>query len=275
MTKPIDFTNQANTTGSDVTKPLNTTPDPSSQHQKEPLFIAVEGPIGVGKTTLTKLLTKKLEATCLKEIIEENPYLKKFYENIEEYAFQTEMFFLCNRIKQLEDTQYQKLDKGLSVVADYSIIKNYIFAGLTLKPDHFQKYEKVFEILTKDLPQPDIIIYLHGDVDLLMKRIALRDRPFERNMSRDYMEKLSVAYDRYFSSEDIEPSIDNFEPSSEQKHLDPNSSDQPSIVQRPTAIISIDIQERDFVNRPEDVVFLMEEITKIIHQRRIQSCSPN
>ena len=240
--------------------------------QNKPLFIAVEGPIGVGKTTLTKLLTKKLQASCLKEIIEENPYLKNFYENIEEYAFQTEMFFLCNRIKQLEDAKEQKLDQGVSVVADYSIIKNLIFAGLTLKPDHFQKYEQVFEILTKDLPQPDIIIYLYGKVDLLMKRIALRDRSFERNMSRDYMEKLSEAYHRYFCPEAVIPSSDDSQASLDdsQASLDVSqpSSNHDSYNRTPPVIIPINIRDRDFVNQPEDVDYLVRKIIEISHQRR-------
>lgn len=241
MTKPINLKEQQNTKISNA---------PS-----EPFFIAVEGPIGVGKTTLTKLLTKKLQARCLKEIIEENPYLKNFYQNIEEYAFQTEMFFLCNRIKQLEDTQQQKLKEGLSVVADYSIIKNLIFAGLTLKADHFQKYQRVFEILTRDLPQPDVIIYLHGDVDRLMKRIALRDRPFERNMSRDYMEKLSAAYERYFSFDIPKPSAEK------------------SVMGYTTpAVIAINIRDRDFINQPSDVDYLVEKITETIYQRRKQQC---
>ena len=253
MSEPMNPTEQRGTTKSGIHKPYPSTPKSSLHQNNNPLFIAVEGPIGVGKTTLTKLLTKKLHATCLKEIIEENPYLKKFYENIEEYAFQTEMFFLCNRIKQLEDTKEQKLDQGLPVVADYSIIKNLIFAGLTLKKDHFQKYQQVFPILTKDLPQPEIIIYLHGDVDHLMKRIALRDRPFERNMSRDYMEKLSRAYDRYFS---IDVSVP---PSNVSKAL---------IYHAVPAVIPINIRDRDFINQPQDVDFLVEKIIETTHQRR-------
>lgn len=220
----------------------------------EPLFIAVEGPIGVGKTTLAKLLTDKLEGYCLKEIIEENPYLEKFYQNIEEYAFQTEMFFLCNRIKQLEDVRKNQINRGVSVISDYSILKNQIFAGLTLKPDHFQKYEQVFEILTRDLPQPEIIIYLRGDVDQLMERIALRDRPFERNMSRAYMEKLSWEYERYFTPDD----------------LDISPTEALSSVEKPT-ILPISINDRDFVNHPSDLDYVIQEIFEAIKQRRNRS----
>ncbi len=217
---------------------------------RDPFFVAVEGPIGVGKTTLTKLLTEKLQSDCLKEIIEENPYLEKFYENIEEYAFQTEMFFLCNRIKQLEDIRKQKIQKGRSVVADYSIMKNLIFAELTLSPQHFTKYRQVFEILTEDLPQPEVILYLHGDVDRLMKRIALRDRPFERNMSRDYIQKLSEAYDRYFLY---------------------RGSDLLSNHNSP-AIIPINIRDRDFINHPEDVEYIGKKILETLNIRRQELC---
>ncbi|NBG89431.1 deoxynucleoside kinase [Isachenkonia alkalipeptolytica] len=250
MSAPVNPVKQQNKSKSNTSDSKFAQPKSWLHHQKDPLFIAVEGPIGVGKTTLTKLLTEKLQASCLKEIIEENPYLEKFYENVEEYAFQTEMFFLCNRIKQLEDAQKKKLEQGDSVVADYSIVKNLIFAGLTLQPHHFEKYKQVFEILTKDLPQPEVIIYLHGDVDLLMKRIALRDRPFERNMSRDYMEKLSEAYDRYF-----------FHGASKTlfNHIPPD-------------IIPINIRDRDFINQPADVDFIIEKVLETMSQRRNKQC---
>ncbi|WP_051569309.1 deoxynucleoside kinase [Alkaliphilus transvaalensis] len=205
------------------------------------LFISVEGPIGVGKTTLTKILSKQLNAFSLKEIVEENPYLKNFYENIEEYAFQTEMFFLCNRIKQLEDVQTKKLDQGVSVVADYNIIKNLVFAGLTLNLNHFQKYKQVYSILVENLVQPDIIIYLHGDVDFLMKRIEMRDRPFERNMDRHYIEKLSNEYQHYFDPCSL-------------KHYFTNKIPK---------VISINVNNRDFVNNQEDVNYVLHEIKKV------------
>jgi len=209
---------------------------------KKQLFISVEGPIGVGKTTLTKILSKHLNSFSLREIIEENPYLKDFYQNIEEYSFQTEMFFLCNRIKQLEDVQVHKLDKGIPVVADYNIIKNLIFAGLTLSLNHFQKYKQVYPILIENLPQPDIIIYLNGDVDLLMKRIEIRDRPFERNMSRQYIENLSNEYEHYFAPCSL-------------KHY---------FTSKIPHVIPININSRDFVNNPKDVEYVLQEIYKIV-----------
>lgn len=214
-----------------------------SNEIEHPLFVSVEGPIGVGKTTLAKLLAEKLNAHSLKEIIEENPYLKNFYEDIEEYAFQTEMFFLCNRIKQLEDAKKNYLDLGVPVVSDYSIIKNLVFSGLTLDLQQFQKYKQVYSILTDRLPQPDLIIYLYADVDVLMQRIALRDRPFERNMSRKYIEELSKEYAHYFSPKSL-------------KHYFSNSIPQ---------ILSLNVNEKDFVNHPGDldeVLTMIEEVTK-------------
>ncbi|MDR5659061.1 deoxynucleoside kinase [Serpentinicella sp. ANB-PHB4] len=218
-----------------MTTAINSTP--------RPLFLSVEGPIGVGKTTLTKILSKHVDAFSLREIIEENPYLKDFYENIEEYAFQTEMFFLCNRLKQLSDVQTKKLEQGIPVIADYNIIKNLIFAGLTLDLNQFQKYKQVYSILIDGLIQPDVIIYLHGDVDFLMKRIEMRDRPFERNMSKQYISDLSDEYAHYFAPCSL-------------KHY---FTEIPKV-------ISINVTNRDFVNNPEDVKYVLQEINNATGQ---------
>ncbi|MBM7615762.1 deoxynucleoside kinase [Alkaliphilus hydrothermalis] len=214
----------------------------ANQSVAKKLFISVEGPIGVGKTTLTKILSKHLNAFSLREIVEENPYLKNFYENIEEYAFQTEMFFLCNRIKQLEDVEEHKLAKGVSVVADYNIIKNLIFAGLTLNLNQFQKYKQVYSILVESLPQPDIIIYLHGHTDLLMKRIELRDRPFERNMSRQYIQNLSNEYEHYFAPCSL-------------KHY---------FTTKIPKLIPVNVDNKDFINNPKDLEYILQEINRVV-----------
>lgn len=159
-------------------------------------FITVEGPIGVGKTSLANLLSTHFHYHLLKEIVEENPFLGKFYENIEEWSFQTEMFFLCNRFKQLNDTQLHYLNKQIPVVADYHIMKNLIFAKRSLKEQEWGKYKQVYTILTDDLPKPNMIIYLHASLDTLMKRIKLRDRDIEKNISPLYLEQLSSDYDQ-------------------------------------------------------------------------------
>jgi len=158
-------------------------------------FITVEGPIGVGKTSLAKLLSESFQYKLLKEIVEENPFLGKFYENIDEWSFQTEMFFLCNRFKQLNDTRDHYLTNNIPVVADYHILKNLIFAKRSLQDTDLEKYVRIYDVLTEDLPMPNIIIYLHASLDTIMARIKKRDRDIEKNISPLYLEQLASDYD--------------------------------------------------------------------------------
>ncbi|MEH7119692.1 deoxynucleoside kinase [Neobacillus vireti] len=158
-------------------------------------FITVEGPIGVGKTSLAKAISEKFKFALLKEIVDENPFLGKFYENIEEWSFQTEMFFLCNRYKQLGDINTHFLSQNRSVVADYHILKNLIFAERTLNNEEYQKYLKIYQILTEDMPKPNVIIYLNASLDTLLKRIKKRGREVEKNISPLYLEQLSIDYE--------------------------------------------------------------------------------
>jgi deoxyguanosine kinase len=158
-------------------------------------FITVEGPIGVGKTSLAKAISKQFNFALLKEIVDENPFLGKFYDNIEEWSFQTEMFFLCNRYKQLGDINTHYLSQHQSVVADYHILKNLIFAERTLSMEEYQKYFKIYQILTEDMPKPNVIIYLNASLDTLLKRIRIRGREVEKNISPLYLEQLSIDYE--------------------------------------------------------------------------------
>jgi deoxyguanosine kinase len=158
-------------------------------------FITVEGPIGVGKTSLAKAISKQFQFALLKEIVDENPFLGKFYENIEEWSFQTEMFFLCNRYKQLGDINSHFLSKNQPVVADYHIFKNLIFAKRSLNHDEYQKYEKIYQILTENMPKPNVIIYLNASLDTLLKRIKMRGREIEKKISPLYLEQLSLDYE--------------------------------------------------------------------------------
>ncbi|MCM3745706.1 deoxynucleoside kinase [Sporosarcina luteola] len=162
-------------------------------------FITVEGPIGVGKTTLSKAIAEAQRFHQLSEIVDENPFLNKFYEDIEEWSFQTEMFFLCNRYKQLSDIQKKFLSQQQPVVADYHIFKNLIFARRSLPADEYAKYEEIYHILTKDMPVPNVIIYLHATLDTLMKRIALRGRDFEKNIDPSYLQMLSEDYEQFIA----------------------------------------------------------------------------
>ncbi|WP_138419205.1 deoxynucleoside kinase [Aquibacillus sediminis] len=171
-------------------------------------FIAVEGPIGVGKTSLAKELASYFELHLLKEIVEENPFLGKFYDDIEEWSFQTEMFFLCNRYKQLEDIDRKFLKQDKPVIADYHISKNMIFAKRTLKPMQFNKYEKIYHILTEDMPKPNMMIYLDASLDTLLSRIQKRGREVEKNIQPAYLHQLTSDYKVFMNEfENMHPDI--------------------------------------------------------------------
>ncbi|MFF2910381.1 deoxynucleoside kinase [Paenibacillus sp. NPDC057934] len=163
-------------------------------------FIAVEGPIGAGKTTLSSMLAETLHLPIIKEIVEENPFIDKFYQNMDDWSFQLEMFFLCNRYKQLEETVSQYIDKNKPVISDYHIYKNLIFSERTLKGTKRDKYRKIYHVLTDDLPKPDIILYIRADLDTLLARIAKRGRSFEEGMDKAYLQQLIEDYDDAMSS---------------------------------------------------------------------------
>ncbi|MDU4697947.1 MAG: deoxynucleoside kinase [Paenibacillus sp.] len=188
-------------------------------------FIAVEGAIGAGKTTLATMLAKRFDYPLLKEIVDENPFLDKFYQNIEEWAFQLEMFFLCNRYKQLEDTVQNYVSRGLPVVSDYHIYKNWIFAQRTLHGDKREKYRQIYHLLTDDLPKPNVIVYIQTELATLLKRIEKRGRSFEKDIDPGYLEQLI---------EDYETAITQLR------------TQEPE-----TTIITIDGNALDFVEHPE------------------------
>lgn len=165
------------------------------------MFITVEGVIGVGKTTATRLLAEAFGGTTLFEIVEENPFLRDFYADKDAWALQTETFFLLNRVKQLEDTEKQ-LKAGALVVSDYNVIKNRIFAGLTLTGVKREKYMQLFDILTGDLPGADLVIYLRAEHETVMSRIRHRGRMFESNMDPGYIRSLAAEYDRAFEPQE-------------------------------------------------------------------------
>ncbi|AWB43503.1 deoxynucleoside kinase [Paenibacillus sp. CAA11] len=163
-------------------------------------FIAVEGPIGAGKTTLASMLAEELHLPIIKEIVEENPFLDKFYHNIDEWSFQLEMFFLCNRYKQLEDTGLKYLEKQQPVISDYHIYKNLIFAMRTLKGIKREKYQQIYHLLTDDLPKPNMIVYIRANLETLLERIEKRARPFEKAIDPAYLQQLIEDYDTAMNS---------------------------------------------------------------------------
>ncbi|WP_173918062.1 deoxynucleoside kinase [Halobacillus sp. Marseille-Q1614] len=197
-------------------------------------FIAVEGPIGVGKTSLSKKLASQFDFHLLKEIVEENPFLGKFYENIDEWSFQTEMFFLCNRVKQLEDIDQYYLKQGKPVVADYHISKNMIFARRTLRQDQFDKYSQIFDILTRDMPKPNIVVYLQASLDTLLERIRMRNREVEENIQPSYLEQLSQDYEDFMS------------------HFEAAHPEIP--------VVRINGDELDFVRHQQDLDYIMSQV---------------
>jgi deoxyguanosine kinase len=163
------------------------------------VYIAIEGVIGVGKTTLARLLRPMLEAEILLEIFEENPFLSDFYGDRARYAFQTQIFFLLSRYHQQRRTVPDLLAAGKALLSDYTFAKDALFARINLKGDELEMYHKVHEALGEKIPKPDLIVYLRADTDVLMQRIASRDRPYERNMEREYIDLLNRTYEESFS----------------------------------------------------------------------------
>lgn len=164
------------------------------------MYIAIEGVIGVGKTTLARLLQPRIENTeILLEVFEENPFLSDFYGDRARYAFQTQIFFLLSRYRQQNSTVPAILKGGKSLLADYTFAKDSLFARINLEGDELSMYHRVHEALAEKIPLPDLTVYLSASVDTLMGRIALRDRPYERSMERAYIAQLAAAYDDFFA----------------------------------------------------------------------------
>lgn len=163
--------------------------------------IVVEGPIGVGKTSLTRLIAEEIGARLVLEVVEENPFLAPFYRDPERFAFNVQTFFLLSRYKQV-----QELDQGAlftrHTVADYLFDKDWIFASMNLEGDEWELYQDLYRNLRPRLSTPDLVVYLRGDPELLLERIEMRGRPFERNMDPEYLRRLGAAYDDYFAHYD-------------------------------------------------------------------------
>jgi len=160
-------------------------------------YIAIEGVIGAGKTTLAKKLSEKLNSNLVLEEFEANPFLENFYEDRKRYAFQTQMFFLINRYKQQEQLNQEDLFSNF-IVSDYIFDKDKIFAYLNLKGDEIKLYESIFPLLQRDLRKPDLVVFLQSSVDRLMHNIKSRARKIERNLSKSYITELSEAYNNFF-----------------------------------------------------------------------------
>jgi len=179
-----------------VSKPL--------ERGNAPRFIAVEGPIGVGKTSLAKKLADSLSADTVLEEVFENPFLERFYQDGESAALPAQMFFLFARARQIEGLRQSDLFATVRV-SDYLFAKDRLFAELNLSPDELALYDQVVDSLRVDPPVPDLVIYLQASVDSLLDRNARRGNGFERAISRRYLERLTDAYARYFHAYDDGP----------------------------------------------------------------------
>ena len=167
-------------------------------------YTAVEGPIGVGKTTLAKRLAELFDYQLLLEDAHENPFLDKFYENRRQNALATQLFFLFQRVQKMDDLKQQDMFKPLRI-ADFLIDKDPIFAKVNLDPDEFELYRKVYGQMTVDAPTPDLVIYLQASVDRLLERIDRRGIASERTISRQYLEELNEVYSEFFLYYDAAP----------------------------------------------------------------------
>ncbi|HTX79799.1 MAG TPA: deoxynucleoside kinase [Longilinea sp.] len=169
------------------------------------MYFAIEGVIGVGKTTLARLLQPGFDAELQLEVFEENPFLSDFYSDRARYAFQTQIFFLLSRYQQQRRNIPQLLADGCNVISDYTFEKDSLFASINITGDELDMYYRVHEALAEKIPAPDLIVYLCASTDVLMQRIALRDRPYERQMEREYINTLNLAYDDFFKSQRTTP----------------------------------------------------------------------
>ena len=194
-------------------------------------YIAIEGPIGVGKTSLVKLMGEKLSARTILEQFEENPFLADFYDDPERFAFQTQLYFLLQRYQQQQELRQVDIFHKL-LVTDYMFVKDRLFASLNLNEKEMALYETVANLLERNVINPDLVIYLQADTDTLMKNIHKRKRSFEKNMSRDYIDALNQVYNEYFF-----------------RYQD-------------TPLLIINTNNIDFVNNPKD----LEEIINVVRK---------
>ncbi len=170
----------------------------------KPRHIAVEGPIGVGKTSLVRMLADRLNARSIFERAAENPFLGGFYKDRKRYAFQTQLFFLVSRYRQQRELIQQDLFSR-STVCDYVFAKDKIFAYLNLDDDELRLYDQIYDLLAAELVKPDLVIYLVADPEVLMDRIKKRAHDYEKHLDRDYLRQLTAAYSKFFFAYDDSP----------------------------------------------------------------------
>ncbi len=194
-------------------------------------YIVVEGPIGVGKTSLSRMISEELQARLVLEVVEENPFLAPFYADPEGYGFKVQVFFLLSRYKQLQDLNQGALFYP-HTVSDYLFDKDFIFASMNLKGAEWELYQDLYQQLRPKLSEPDLVVHLRAAPSLLLKRISKRGRSFEQNMEATYLRRLGEAYDEYFSKYQ-------------------------------GSVYTIEAAEYDFVENSDDREFLLNEILNL------------
>ena len=167
-------------------------------------YIAIDGPIGVGKTTLAKKLAEDFQGRAILEQPDKNPFLADFYTDRSRHAFKTQLYFLLNRFQQQKEISQGDLFNQVTI-SDYHFAKDWIFATLNLSPDEFTLYNNIYELLTGNIPKPDLMIYLQASSDVLLKHVKKRKISYEKNIEANYLEQLSEAYRKFFFSYNESP----------------------------------------------------------------------
>ena len=197
-----------------------------------PRYIAIEGAIGVGKTSLAKILANKFGWRLVQEEVGHNPFLERFYEDPRKFAFQTQLFFLLSRYRQQRElAQGNLFEKG--VVSDYVLAKDKIFALINLEDDEISLYDSIYRLLVPTVPRPDLVIYLQARPEVLLSRVRKRGVEYERNISLDYLKTLSDAYNEYFFHYNETP------------------------------LLVVNTSEIDFVESPRDLEHLVREVKSV------------
>ena len=180
---------------------------PPASPPESPRYVVIEGPIGVGKTTVVNRLAERFDAHTVLEIFEENPFLADFYDDQESYAFQTEVFFLLSRYRQQEEFAQTDLFNRMSV-SDYLFVKCRLFASLTLSDHELSLYDRMYSILKTQVPTPDVVVRLQAPLEVLLERIDQRGRSYEEDIDPDYLERLQRLYHNFFAHYDDTPLIE-------------------------------------------------------------------
>jgi deoxyguanosine kinase len=214
------------------------------------MYVGIEGVIGVGKTTLARLLQPAFQAALQLEVFEENPFLSDFYGDRQRYAFQTQIFFLLSRYHQQRRAVPDILQAGQPLLSDYTFDKDALFAEINLAGDELEMYYRVHEALAEKIPPPDLVVYLRASTDVLMQRITLRDRPYERQMERAYIHDLNIAYEAYFGS------------------------GRTATRHPPSPVLVIDTDDLNYVNSQDDLRWVEDRIRQSLRLAPYQSELP-